>query len=302
MKNKTILIIILSIFCISSFSATAKDDKKFVRQGNKSYENKKYNEAEIKYRKALSENPENKKAEFNLGDALYKQGNYKEAGEKFELMNNKKLDKSDKNDIQYNLGNSYFEQGRQRAKSGDSQGSMDMYKKAIDSYKGALKLDGKDANARYNYELARRMLMQQQNQQNQQNKDNKNQNKDKKDQNKDQNKNDKNNKDKNNKDKNQQNKDDKNKNNKDQNKDKNNQNKDDKNKDQKNKDKNDNQNNKKDQNQKPEQQPQNPQPQKSKISDKDAERILNALQIQEKEKMNKMKKMKGSKSKIEKQW
>ncbi|MEI6090079.1 MAG: tetratricopeptide repeat protein [bacterium] len=282
MKNKAILILILSIFTISSFSAIAKDDKKYVRQGNKSYENKKYNDAEIKYRKALSENPANNKAEFNLGDALYKQGNYKEAGEKFELMNNKKLDKSTKNDIQYNLGNSYFEQGQQRAKSGDAQGSMDMYNKAIDSYKGALKLDGKDANARYNYELARRMLVQQQNQQNKQNKDNKDQNKDKKDQK--------------NKDKNQQNKDDKNK---DKNKDQNKQNKDDKNKDQKNKDKNDNQNDKKDQNKQPEQQPQ---PQKSKISDKDAERILNALQIQEKEKMNKMKKMKSSKSNIEKKW
>jgi Ca-activated chloride channel homolog len=286
MKNKTIIILILSIFCFTSVTAIAKEDKKFVRQGNKLYEKKKYNESEIQYRKALTENPDNTKAEFNLGDALYKQGNYKEAGEKFELMNNKKFDKSTKNDIQYNLGNSYFEQGRQKAKAGDTQGSMEMLKKAIDSYKGALKLDGKDANARYNYELARKYLVQQQNQQNQQNK----QNKDNKDQNK--------------KDQNQQNKNDqdKNKNNKDQNKDKNNQNKDDKNKDQKNKDKNNNPNDKQDQNKKPDQQPQSPQPQKNKISDKDAERILNALQAQEKDKMSKMKKVKGNKSKLEKQW
>jgi hypothetical protein len=279
MKNKAILILILSIFCFSSFSSVAKDDKKYVRQGNKSYENKKYNEAEIKYRKALAENPANHRAEFNLGDALYKQGNYKEAGEKFELMNNKKLNKNTKNDIQYNLGNSYFEQGREKAKSGDTQGSMDFLNKAIDSYKGAMKLDGKDDNARYNYELARRMLIQQQQQQQQQNKDNKDQNKDKQD-------------------KKEQNKDDKNKDNKDKNKDKNQQNKDDKNKD-KNKDKGDNQNDKQNQNKQPEQQPE---PQKSKISDKDAERILNALQSKEKEKMNKMKKMKSSKSNIEKKW
>jgi Ca-activated chloride channel homolog len=276
MKNKAVLIIILSIFCISSFSAEAKDDKKYVRQGNKSYENKKYNDAEIKYRKALSENPENQKAEFNLGDARYKQGNYKEAGEKFELMNNKKLNQSTKNDIQYNLGNSYFEQSREKAKAGDNQGSMDFLNKALDSYKGALKLDGKDDNARYNYELARRMLVQQQQQQ-QQNKDNKDQKKDKQD-------------------KKEQNKDDKNKDKKNQDKDKNKQNKDDKNK---NKDKSDNQNDKNEQNKQPEKQPQ---PQKSKISDKDAERILNALQIQEKDKMNKMKKLKSSKSNIEKKW
>lgn len=282
MENKIIVIIILSIFCLTSYTATAKDDKKYVRQGNKLYENKKYNESEIRYRKALAQNPANNKAEFNLGDALYKQGNFKEAGEKFELMNTKKLDKSTKNDILYNLGNSYFEQGRQKAKAGDSQGSMDFMNKAIDSYKDAMKLDGKDDSARYNYELARRMLVQQQNQQNQQNKqnkDNKDQNKDKKDQNK----NDQKNKDKNNKDKQDQNKNDQDKN-------------------KNNKDKSGKQNDQKDQNKQPEKQPASPQPQKSKISDKDAERILNALQIQEKEKMNKMKKMKGSKSKIEKQW
>lgn len=282
MENKIIVIIILSIFCLTSYTATAKDDKKYVRQGNKLYENKKYNESEIRYRKALAQNPANNKAEFNLGDALYKQGNFKEAGEKFELMNTKKLDKSTKNDILYNLGNSYFEQGRQKAKAGDSQGSMDFMNKAIDSYKDAMKLDGKDDSARYNYELARRMLVQQQNQQNQQNKqnkDNKDQNKDKKDQNK----NDQKNKDKNNKDKQDQNKNDQDKN-------------------KNNKDKSDKQNDQKDKNKQPEKQPASPQPQKSKISDKDAERILNALQIQEKEKMNKMKKMKGSKSKIEKQW
>ncbi len=263
MKNNAILILILSIFCISSFVISAKDDKKFVRQGNKSYENKKYNDAEIKYRKALTENPDNQKAEFNLGDALYKQGNYKEAGEKFELMNSKKLDKNEKNDVKYNLGNSYFEQARDKAKSGDQQGSMDFLNKAINSYKGAMKLDGKDDNARYNYELARRMLVQQQNQQKQQNKDNK----DNKDQKKDK-----------------QNKQD--------------QKKDDKNKDKNNKDKSDKPDDKQDQNK----QDQNPQPQKSKISDKDAERILNALQAQEKDKMKKMKKVKGGKSKIEKQW
>lgn len=279
MENKIIVIIILSIFCLTSYTATAKDDKKYVRQGNKLYENKKYNDSEIRYRKALAQNPANNKAEFNLGDALYKQGNFKEAGEKFELMNTKKLDKSTKNDILYNLGNSYFEQGRQKAKAGDSQGSMDFMNKAIDSYKDAMKLDGKDDSARYNYELARRMLVQQQNQQNKQNKDNKEQNKDKKDQNK----NDQKNKDKNNKDKQDQNKNDQDKN-------------------KNNKDKSGKQNDQKDQNKQPEKQPASPQPQKSKISDKDAERILNALQIQEKEKMNKMKKMKGSKSKIEKQW
>lgn len=279
MENKIIVIIILSIFCLTSYTATAKDDKKYVRQGNKLYENKKYNDSEIRYRKALAQNPANNKAEFNLGDALYKQGNFKEAGEKFELMNTKKLDKSTKNDILYNLGNSYFEQGRQKAKAGDSQGSMDFMNKAIDSYKDAMKLDGKDDSARYNYELARRMLVQQQNQQNKQNKDNKEQNKDKKDQNK----NDQKNKDKNNKDKQDQNKNDQDKN-------------------KNNKDKSDKQNDQKDKNKQPEKQPASPQPQKSKISDKDAERILNALQIQEKEKMNKMKKMKGSKSKIEKQW
>lgn len=142
---------------------------------------------------------------------------------------------------------------------GNSLFESKKFSESVKAYKEALKENPNDNAARYNLSEAIRMMQQQQqNKNNQQNKDNKD-NKDNKNKN-DQNKNNNNNKDKN-------------KQNQDQNKDQNNNNK----------DKNNQQN--QEQNQ-------------PKLSKDDAERILQALQNNEKDIQDKMKKEKAKQAKV----
>jgi len=143
---------------------------------------------------------------------------------------------------------------------GNSLFESKKFSESVKAYKEALKENPNDNAARYNLSEAIRMMQQQQqqNNNNQQNKDNKD-NKDNKNKN-DQNKNNNNNKDKN-------------KQNQDQNKDQ----------DNNNKDKNNQQN--QEQNQ-------------PKLSKDDAERILQALQNNEKDIQDKMKKEKAKQAKV----
>ncbi|MEK6616211.1 MAG: tetratricopeptide repeat protein, partial [Bacteroidota bacterium] len=167
---------------------------------------------------------------FNLGDAYYKQGKYKEAAEQFEMLTQRKTNNDTLSKAYHNLGNSYLKQKE--------------FEKSITAYKNALKKNMDDEETRYNLAYAQKMLKQQQEQQKQ--------NQDKKDHDK----------------------------NKDKNKDKNQ----DKSKDKKKDDKQ-------------EQQQQN-------ISKEDAQRLLEALNNDEKKLRDKMneKKVKVAKTQIEKDW
>jgi tetratricopeptide (TPR) repeat protein len=151
----------------------AQKEVKYVREGNKNYDNGKYKDAEINYRKALENKADYYKGQFNLGDALYKQKNYPEAANIFEnLAKTEGLDKYVVAKSYHNLGNSLLQQKK--------------YQESIDAYKKALKVNPKDMDTKYNLEYAKKMLQVQQQQQQQQ-KQNQDQKKDQKqDQKKDQ--------------------------------------------------------------------------------------------------------------------
>ncbi len=262
------------MFSINGFS---QNENSLIREGNKLFEEKKYPEAEIEYRKSLEVAPKSFKGNFNLADALYEQKNYEEASKLFNDIASKNLSKKVKADAYHNLGNSLLDQQK--------------IEESIEAYKNALRNNPKDKETKYNLEYAKQLLKKQQQQQDQ-NKDNKDQqDKDKQDENKD--------------------KQDQNKDEKEQNQDKQDQNKD---QQEKNEDKQDENKDKQEQNQdqqkqeqdkqdKQDQQKQQPKPKE--ISKKDAERMLQALKNGEKETLEKLKKAKAAKAqrvKIEKDW
>jgi len=171
-KNRSILIsLLLSIFLADFVALNAQADKKFIRQGNKEYEKSKYPESEISYRKAIDKNKQSPEAVFNIGDALYKQNKFEEAGKQFVENTNQNYDKNKKSAGLYNLGNSLLKANK--------------LPESIDAYKNSLKLHPDNPEAKYNLSYAQDLLKQQQEQQNKQQQD-----KDKKDQNKDKNKQD----------------------------------------------------------------------------------------------------------------
>ena len=196
MKKFAVLLILC--FSIVGFSQQKspeqleREARDNVREGNKLYNQLKFSEAEIAYKKALSKNPNYPKASYNLGNAVYQQQRSKEAISQFELVEKTFTEKQAKAEAYHNMGNSFMNEKQ--------------YDKAVQSYKNSLKNNPNDDETRYNLALAKQKLKEQQDKQKQddKNKDNKD-NKDKKD---DKNKKDKDGDDK---DKNEDKKDDKDK-------------------------------------------------------------------------------------------
>jgi len=159
--------LLICAFLIISIAINAQSDKKYIRQGNREYEKNKFSESEVSYRKAIDKNKGSPDAVFNVGDALYKQNKYEDAGKQFIENTNLNDDKNKKSAGFYNLANSLLKANK--------------VKESIEAYKGSLKLRPDNNEAKYNLAYAQDLLKQQQKQQD----------KDKKDQNNDNNKEDK---------------------------------------------------------------------------------------------------------------
>lgn len=128
-----------------------------VSEGNKAYEQQKYSDAEAEYKKALEKNASSKEAQFNLGDAYYRQNRHEEALKSLASAEALAARKSDKSAAFYNSGNVLLKGGKTA--------------ESIEAYKQALRLNPADDDARYNLEYARKRQQQQQNQQQQQKQD-----------------------------------------------------------------------------------------------------------------------------------
>ncbi|MGM9759996.1 MAG: tetratricopeptide repeat protein [Parabacteroides sp.] len=148
-----------------------KAERKQVREGNKLYQEEKYTESEIAYRKSLEVNPRSIEGTYNLGNALYKQKKFPEAAEQYQLLagQGEKMvqtpeGKQRLSQVYHNMGN-IFMNGKDYAKS-------------VEAYKQSLRLNPKDDETRYNLALAQKLLQDQQNQDENQQNDDKQENKD----------------------------------------------------------------------------------------------------------------------------
>jgi len=237
LKYKNIIIIVLSLSsCLFPLASICQQEKKFIIEGNKQYENKNYTEAEKNYKQGLNKNKDSYKGSFNLGDAYYKQGKYEEAAQQFQSLTHKATSKDTLSKAYHNLGNALLKSKK--------------YEESVNAYKNALKNNPADEDTRYNLSYAQQMLKQQQQQKKKDKDKDKKEDKEKKD-------------DKKEKEKKQEKK------------------KDEKKQDQ-----------------------EKPQPEKNNISKEDAKRLLDALQNDEKDIQEKIKKgkTKGVKVEIEKDW
>lgn len=257
---KIIVLVILNTIIISFSFA---QEKKFIRQGNNSYESEDFENSELKYRKAIEKSATSFDANFNLGDALFKQEKFDEAVKQFENLAESETDQINKAKAYHNLGNSLLQ-------SKDEKGQAKL-QEAVEAYKNALRNNPKDNETRFNLAQAQKLLKQQQQQQ-KQNQD-KNKDQDKKDQ-------DKKDQDKKDQDKKDQEKKDEKKDKKDQ----------DKKDQQKNKDQQDKQ---KQQEQKKQEIPKEKAEQMLKALENDEKDL---------QKKMKMQKVKGQKVKVEKDW
>lgn len=139
-------------FCIFLPSnLMAQNENKNIRSGNNEYENEQFKDAEIDYREALEKNSQNPKALYNLANALYKQGQFKEAADILSGLSSMEIDEKIKADALHNLGNAQIKNEELEA--------------GIEAYKNALRINPEDQDTRHNLALAQQMLQQQQQQQ-----------------------------------------------------------------------------------------------------------------------------------------
>jgi Ca-activated chloride channel family protein len=145
------------IFC-SGVMFAQKGERKNVREGNKFYQNEKFTESEIAYRKSLEINPRSIEGTFNLGNALYKQEKFPEAAEQYQLIagqSQKLLNDNPSNatrlaQVFHNLGNISMKNKE--------------YAKSVETYKQSLRMNPRDDETRYNLALAQKLLNDEQNQ------------------------------------------------------------------------------------------------------------------------------------------
>ena len=231
---------------LSCSVALAQTDRKEVRAGNRQYKKGNWQNAEIEYRKAQAKDTSSFAANYNLAGALYREGNFDEAGKSMERLKEAAPMSANSADYYYNLGNISVQKKD--------------WKSAVDAYRQSLLRNPGDLDAKENYAYAKQML--------------KNEGggggDDQKNQNNDQNQNGQNNND--------------------QNKDKNN------NQDQSgNQDQNQNNDQNKDQNQGDQPKPQQGEGQRdAKISPQQAQQMLKAVQVREKETQDKVNKEKAA--------
>jgi Ca-activated chloride channel homolog len=148
------------------WSLFAQSDLKLIRDGNKKYNGDNFSDAETSYRKSLEKNNKSFEGEFNLGDALYKQGKYSEAADKFRNLSSQNLEKETLAKVYHNLGNSLLKDQK--------------LEESVEAYKRALQSNPKDEDTRYNLAYAMSQMKQEQQQKDDKSKDKK----DKKDENK----------------------------------------------------------------------------------------------------------------------
>jgi Ca-activated chloride channel homolog len=168
-------IIFSLVFVSFHLLSQAQNANSTIRRGNNAYNDKKFKDAEIDYKSAVTTDPKSFAGNYNLGNTYYKQGNMEEAGKQFMQSAGTTKDAVEQSKAYYNLGNAYLK--------------AEKYQESVDAYKMALRQNPKDEDARYNLAYALNKLKAQQQKDNKQNKNQQNKNQQQQQQQQQQNKN-----------------------------------------------------------------------------------------------------------------
>lgn len=170
-QNKIILVIaiiaLLPTVAIADDTSNRKE-RKAVRSGNSLYEQGRYSEAEVDYKKALEANPASEVATYNLALSLLNQ-----AG-KSDNKNDKNSPENQAAQMLSNLAATTSNQGlasKAYYNLGNIAFKNEQYDQSIEMYKNCLRRNPDDDDARDNLRLAQKKKQQQEQQQDQQQQD-----------------------------------------------------------------------------------------------------------------------------------
>lgn len=133
-----------SAFDGATAMAQRKNDRYFIRHGNRLYRDSLYAKAQVDYQKAIEKDNANAVAHYNLGNAHLMQGQPKDAMKSFETAARLQTDKLRAAQCYHNMGVIFQ--------------SQKQYKEAIQCYQNALRRNPKDDETRYNLALCMHQL------------------------------------------------------------------------------------------------------------------------------------------------
>ena len=176
----------ISIFVILLLvsSGFSQSNRSTLNEGVDKYDEKKYTDAEVDFRKVVESSPKSFEANYNLGNTYYKLEKYDEAIKSYQSAFENAKDNESRAKIFHNVGNSLLKSNK--------------IEQSVEAYKTALKYNPNDQDTKYNLSYALEMLKNKdknkqdkndqnkndQNKQDQQQKQNQNQDQQSKDQNK----------------------------------------------------------------------------------------------------------------------
>jgi Ca-activated chloride channel family protein len=164
MNNNLTIIVIITLLTGAALTARAQDADALIRSGNRYYKKQQIDASLKRYQDAVKKAPDNPAANYNLGNAQFRENKFGEAANSYDASVKQGSDKAMLEKGFYNKGVAMVKQKK--------------LQESIDAWKAALKIDASDEAARENLEKA---LREQKDQQSQQQKNKKDQQKDQKD-------------------------------------------------------------------------------------------------------------------------
>ncbi|MDR2362525.1 MAG: tetratricopeptide repeat protein [Prevotellaceae bacterium] len=145
-----LLFLLLPFWGLGGFSSAFAQapERHDMRRGNKLYNQGEYNKAEVAYRHGKEKDSTAFGTQFNLADALYKQGKTEEAEKLFRSLTDTDANDARKAQVWHNLGNTQLQQKK--------------YEESVKAYKQSLRLNPNDDETRANLAYAQEMLQKQQ--------------------------------------------------------------------------------------------------------------------------------------------
>lgn len=148
--------LLLLLFLFASFTLSAQEtNKKAERQARNAMKeataavkNEDFAAAEARYREAISKDPENATARYNLGNLYYNEDLTDQSVSRHWQASNIASEKSLKHKAFHNQGNAFMKQER--------------YPEAVEAYKSALRNDPTDEETRYNLAYAKKKMEEEQ--------------------------------------------------------------------------------------------------------------------------------------------
>jgi len=152
------ILIIVAVLLTNGAVSEAASPRQNVKEGNLLYQKGDYVASQKKYHEALEKVPESDIVHFNLGTAMYKEGEYRKAMDHFQKVYLSEDDEL-KGKAYYNSGNAQYKIGISHEEDGDVVLAVPALEKSLSQYERALAIDENDADTKHNYDFVQRELI-----------------------------------------------------------------------------------------------------------------------------------------------